>query len=109
MAKLKQGKLTRVTYWIAILAIWGIMAVLMLAGNTPGEPISNVRLILLMVMLIFYIAALIMRLRDVGQSMGFAVICILVPIFVFVIGFLPSLERQVPVAGKNENSGNAKH
>ena len=107
MNKLKQGKLTRITYWIALFIIWGTMAALMMVGNASEGPISKIRLFFLLVMFVCYIAALVMRLRDVGQSMGFAVICVLVPIFVFVIGFWPSLEMQMPV-GKKNGGGNTR-
>ncbi len=101
MKKLKQGKLTRRSYWIALFLIWAVMAALLVAGRTLGEPISSLRLAFLLVMFVCYVAVVVMRLRDTGQSMGFIAICIFVPIFIFVIGSWPSLEMQMTVKKEN--------
>lgn len=94
MKKLKEGKLGRKWFWCAIIVIWALMAVVFLVGTTPGKAISNGRLCIIMVLFVFYMAAIVMRLRDTGYSLALLIIFFIFPAFLFVIGCLKSKETD---------------
>lgn len=92
MTKLKEGKLDRKWFWCVIIAVWVLMYILFMVGRSPEESISSGRLCGLMVLFVIYIAAIVMRLRDTGQSMALLIIIFIVPMFMIVIGCMKSQE-----------------
>ena len=94
MKKLKEGKLDRKWFWCTIIVIWVLMTMVFLVGTTPEKAISNGRLCILMVLFVFYMAAIVMRLRDTGYSLAFLIIFFIFPAFIFIIGCLKSKETD---------------
>lgn len=95
LERLKKGKMDRTTFWIMIVVIWCIEIALLLAGyDYYNEALPAWRLICLMVVLVFYLLAVILRLRDAGKGIGLVVICFIIPVFMFVIGCWPSVENE---------------
>ena len=92
--KLKYGRMDKTVYWITLLTLWVIMAGIMLLGVDPEsrEGLSNIRIAALLVLLIPYLIAIIMRLRDAGMGMGHLVICFAMPLYILLIGAFPSEE-----------------
>lgn len=91
MENLLKGKLGRAEFWITVIAIWVIEIVLLLGGREgKNEPIATWRLVALLVVAIFYIVALILRIRDAGKGMGSFLLCLIIPIYGLVVGCLPS-------------------
>lgn len=92
MEKIKQGKLDRPTFWLAVAVVW--LLIIMLAtkiGDVIGE---NGRIVVGIIALVIYIAACAMRLRDAGKSMGLILIMCIIPVYAFVIGCYKSEEPE---------------
>ena len=92
MEKIRKGKLDQQNFWLAILVLWGLMAVVMLLGvdTNSREGLSTPRIIILLVLMVIYLIAMVMRLEDAGKSKALVLICFIFPIFMFVIGAWPS-------------------
>lgn len=86
MKKLKEGKLDRKWFWCIIIVMWVVIAALLLVRTNSRAPISDGRLLALTGLLVLYLAAIVMRLRDAGKSLGFLIVFCIFPLFIFVIG-----------------------
>ncbi|MGN0351033.1 MAG: DUF805 domain-containing protein [Roseburia sp.] len=107
MDRIKNGKLSRKAFWIIIIVIWGIEIALALVGyDYEHEALPTWRLIAIAVTLVFYLVAIILRLRDAGKGIGMAIICMFIPVFMFVIGSWPSVEEgEAPVKKRKQEYG----
>lgn len=92
MEQIKKGKLDRPHFWATILILWGLMAAVMLVGVDiqRHETLSVTRIIILLILEVFYFVAMIMRLEDAGRSKALVLVCFIFPIFMFIIGAFPS-------------------
>lgn len=95
MKKLLKGKLDQGGFWISFIIIWGVEIALLMAGRDTSEPIESWRLVALLVVLVFYLAVIALRLRDIGKGMGQLLICFIIPIYAIVIGCMPSKQEYI--------------
>lgn len=92
MEKLKQGKLDKKTYWIA-LGIICLLMVLLGVNTSAGDPLGDSgRMAVGVIALIIMLVSCIMRLRDAGKSMVHLLLVFILPGYIFLIAFYESEE-----------------
>lgn len=87
MEKLKQGKMDKKTYWIAMGIVCLIIILIAIASNSLGY---NGRMAMAVIALAIIFVSAIMRLRDAGKSMVHLLFVFVLPGYMYLIGFYPS-------------------
>lgn len=97
MKKLKQGKMDKKAFWIAMGVVCFIF--IMLAVNLEtGDVLGDFgRCAVGILGGVIYLAACAMRLRDAGKSMKYLFILFIVPVYAFLIAGYESEETEVTV------------
>lgn len=89
MEKLKQGKMDKKTYWIAM----GIVCLIIILIAIASDPLGyNGRMAMAAIALAIIFVSAIMRLRDAGKSMVHLLFVFVLPGYMYLIGFYPSEE-----------------
>lgn len=89
MEKLKQGKMDRKTYWIAM----GIVCLIVILIAIVSDPLGyNGRMAMAVIAVAIIFVSAIMRLRDAGKSMGHLPLVFILPGYLYIIGLYKSEE-----------------
>lgn len=94
MEKIKQGKMDKRSFWIAMAVVCFLF--IMLAVNLQtGDMLGDIgRGAVGIIAFVIYMAACAMRLRDAGKSMAQLLILFILPIFMIVIACYESEEQH---------------
>lgn len=94
MQKIKQGKMDKRPFWIAMAVV--CFLVIMLAVNLQtGSRLGDIgRGAVGIIAFVIYMAACAMRLRDAGKSMAQLLILFILPVFMIVIACYESEEQH---------------
>lgn len=101
MEKLKQGKMDRKSYWIAMAVLCLLIIMLPVAGNALGY---NGRVAVGIIAIVIIAVSAVMRLRDAGKSMVHLLLVFIIPGYMYAIGFFKSeeLHRFVEPEGTSD-------
>lgn len=92
MEKLKQGKMDRKTYWIAM-GILCLLIILLTINMSAGDPLGDSgRVTVGVIAVIIMTVSSIMRLRDAGKGILHLLLVFILPGYLYYIGFYKSEE-----------------
>jgi len=83
-------KLSRGKFWLGIAIVWAVEFCVALVGRGISEEMSPMRIFLILLTFVVYLALIVFRLNDAGKSKALLLVCFIIPIFMFYIGALES-------------------
>lgn len=89
MEKIKQGKMDKKAYWIAMAVLWLLIIMLAITGEALGY---NGRVFVGIIGIVIMVVSAVMRLRDAGKSMVHLLLVFIIPAYIYIIGFYKSEE-----------------
>lgn len=87
-------KLKRGPFWAVILIVWTLEVLIYLGTYQERKGIPGYAIALMLVLLGVYLVAIMLRLKDAGQSMGLVLVCFIVPVAMFIFGAMRSAEDE---------------
>lgn len=90
------SRLSRGKFWIGILTVWALILIVSLAGvdYSVFQGLSTFRICLLMGLTIVYCVLIVLRLKDIGWNRALVLVIFIFPLFMFIVGFMPSKEEE---------------